>query len=389
MTSQVTSQVTSATATDVLRRWRFWAGAAVVAVVAAIIGFIATGTSGQGVPLSPENPAPAGSRALAEVLRQQGVDVLQPARLDEAVADAPGATLLLHDPNGILDDGALARLASAGAARLILLDPTDSALTALAPDVMPSGSTTAAATADCADPAVQGAETVSGDSRIYRVDGDAIGCWSDGDGGYRMALVDGGRITVVGTTGAFGDEQIVLAGNAAFALRLLGQRDRLVWYQPTIADADTEAPPTIGSLSPPWVIPFAILLIAVFVAAAIWRGRRFGPLVVVEPLPAVVRADETMRGRARLYARAGARLRAIDAIRIGAIRRLARACGLPSSASVAEVVAAVAGATGRTPSSLRILLVDGLPGNDRDLVRLANELDALERELRRRLGTGE
>ncbi len=39
--------------------------------------------------------------------------------------------------------------------------------------------------------------------------------------------------------------------------------------------------------------------------AALWRGRRFGPLAV-EPLPVVVRASEATRGRARLYRRARA-----------------------------------------------------------------------------------
>jgi len=384
----MTSQVVSAGPLDALRRWRFWVGAAVVAIVAAIITLVATGANGPGIPLSPENSAPGGARAVAQVLRQQGVEVLEPTRLADAIAVSDGATLLLNDPNAILDDGALAELAAAGAARLILLDPTDATLAALAPEVMPSGSTSEQGSADCDVPVVGRAQTIAGDSRTYRVTGDAIGCWSDGGDDYRMAVVDDGRIVVVGTTGAFSNEQVILAGNAAFVLGLLGERDRLVWYLPTLADADTAAPPTIGSLSPEWVIPLALLLVAVFVAAAIWRGRRFGPLVI-EPLPAVVRADETMRGRARLYARAGSRLRAADAIRIGTIRRLAHSCGLPSSASVDDVVASVAIVTGRTSSSLRDLLLERVPRNDHDLARLANDLDALERDLRRRLGTGE
>ena len=65
-----------------------------------------------------------------------------------------------------------------------------------------------------------------------------------------------------------------------------------------------------------------ILLLLVFLAAAFWRGRRLGPLVV-ENLPVVVRASETMEGRARLYQKSSARLHALDALRIGAIQRLA------------------------------------------------------------------
>src|SRR5690606_1050452 len=117
------------------------------------------------------------------------------------------------------------------------------------------------------------------------------------------------------------------------ALRLLGAEPRLIWYRPGLADADVEVPPSLGDLSPGWVVPVMLLGLVTFLAAAVWRGRRMGPLVV-ETLPSIVPADETVRGRARLYARAGARLRAADALRIGALGRLARELGLPGRAGV-------------------------------------------------------
>jgi len=369
-----------------VRRWRFWVGVAVVVIGLAVVTLVVEGTNPPGAALSPDNPAPAGARALAQVLRAQGVDVEVADGLDAAVEGlgAGDATLLLHDPGGILDRAALRRLDDA-ADRVVLVDPSDSTLSALAPGVMASGSTSAPASADCADPDVERAGAIAGDARVYRVSGDVIGCWADGDGGYRMALADGGHIVVVGTTGALSNEQIVLSGNAAFALGLLGHDARLVWFQPTLADAPEGAPPSLGSLSPGWVILFALLAVAVVVAAAVWQGRRFGPLVV-EPLPAVVRADETMRGRARLYARAAARLRAADALRIGAADRAAAALGLPASASAEEVAAAIAKATGRPRAAVLDLLVERVPGRDAELVRLANELAALERDVRRAVG---
>ena len=52
-----------------------------------------------------------------------------------------------------------------------------------------------------------------------------------------------------------------------------------------------------------FTLPVIVLLLTAGLAAAIWRGRRFGPLVP-ERLPVTVRAAETTEGRARLYAHA-------------------------------------------------------------------------------------
>ncbi|MFP3821739.1 hypothetical protein SB658_23880, partial [Bacillus sp. SIMBA_008] len=86
-------------------------------------------------------------------------------------------------------------------------------------------------------------------------------------------------------------------------------------------DIEGQSPDTLGSLTPPWVTPVILLLLAAGVAAAIWRGQRFGPLVA-ETLPVTVRASETMHGRARLTAKAGDAPHAGQALRDGAQRRL-------------------------------------------------------------------
>ncbi len=122
-------------------------------------------------------------------------------------------------------------------------------------------------------------------------------------------------------------------------------------------DASTE-------LQAPWTLPLTVLLLLVALAAAVWRWRRFGPLVI-ENLPVVVRAGETMEGRARLYERGSARLHALDALRIGTVTRLARLCSLPRTASVEEVVDAVAALTGRNRAEVAALLVDDEPASRR------------------------
>jgi hypothetical protein len=86
-----------------------------------------------------------------------------------------------------------------------------------------------------------------------------------------------------------------------------------------------------------------------------------------------------MQGRARLYEKSSARLRALDALRIGAVERLARACGLPRVATVDDVIAAVAAVTRADPADVRRILIDAAPASDRELVRLSDELLTLER----------
>ena len=61
--------------------------------------------------------------------------------------------------------------------------------------------------------------------------------------------------------------------------------------------------PSIWSLFPPWTQRAFWWLLVVGVLVALWRGRRFGP-VVTEPLPVVVRSAEVVEGHGRLYRRA-------------------------------------------------------------------------------------
>ena len=390
---------TTTTARSTLRRAGGWIAAAALVLVAAVVGLVATGSGAGAERLSPEVAAPQGAMAVAEVLRSQGVDVVVVHTTDDALAalgrrfgttvdPSDDATLVLHDPNGILDADRLARLDDA-AGTTVLLEPAYVELQALAPGVAPAGMTEGAADAGCADPTADRAGRVVGDDATYRVIDDAVDattCFGVAhDDRARLVVLDDGerRVIVLGATTALTNEGATTAGNGALALGLLGEHPRLVWLVPSLDELADETPPTLGELSPPWVVPFAILAILVAVATAVVQGRRFGPLVI-EPLPVIVPASETMRGRARLYERAGARLRAADALRIGTIGRIASTLGLPGSATVDEVIAAASAITGRPPGALRSLLVDRMPEHDRELVAIADELRALERDVAER-----
>lgn len=371
------------------RRALFWIISAVSVVLIAVIALATTGSSTKGVPFSATNAAPAGSKAIAEVLRERGVDVSVPTTLAGAKATLSGSTrstLFLVDPNGHLDRTQLRALASR-AEHVIVLSPTYSQIAALAPEVGLAGVVGRnSLSAGCDLPSARAAGRVSGTGSGFRVldrGAHTTACFASGTDTF--SVVDISRatqhVTVIGTTDAFDNEHVAQRGNAALALTLLGDNDRLVWYLPTIDDSSASGP-TIAQLTPAWVGGASALLIVVAIAAAFWRGRRLGPLVI-ENLPVVVRASETMEGRARLYQKGAARLRALDSLRIGSISRLATQCGLSRLATVDDVIAAVAAITARDTAVIRSLLLTANPHSDRELVRLSDELLDLERAVAR------
>ncbi len=395
--------VITPTVRRVLRRALFWIGAGVAALLIAVLSLGIAGTAVDGPRLSPENPAPAGAKALAEVLRQQGVEVISTASLAEtrgAISDPSRTTLLLVDADGFLDDAQL-REATGLANRVIIADPGFLQLRVLAPGVNQAGDLAGPIEKSCTLRELQRVETISGETRVYRV-GDVTAdataddtaddtapatavtaqCFGDEESGY--SLIELGsqerRLTLLGATGALTNGAIINDDNAAFALTVLGAEPRLVWYLPSLDDVPDSGGNAFADLTPGWVTPVMLLLFITFIAAAVWQGRRFGPLVI-ENLPVTVRSSETMQGRARLYERSSARLRALDALRVGTIRRLGVLCGQPRIASVDEIVLAVASVTDTQVTGLRSLLIDAVPDSDGALVGLSDALLRLERDV--------
>ncbi|WP_308799655.1 DUF4350 domain-containing protein [Agromyces silvae] len=367
-----------------LRRRRIWIVFAIVLVIGggALIAIRGFGGIG-GQPLGPADPSPAGAKAVVEVLRGQGVEVVEARSLDRALAAAPDATVLVYDEAAILGEAALTDLA-ATADGLVVVEPDFAALRALAPGVRHAGAASGAIDEVACDvPAATRAGELSDRQRVLTIDDAAAadgwtGCFRDGDA---FAVVTGqtaggAELTLVGSATVFANGSVDEAGNAALALGLTGPRPTLVWYLPGPADAES-AGPTLAELTPGWVSPVLVLAIIVTIAAGVWRGRRFGRLVV-EDLPVEVRAGETDDGRARLYAAASSRTHALDQLRLGTIGRLARALRLPRSATASEVAGAAAAATGEDADRVRRVLLDELPDTDRALVDLAGALDALE-----------
>ncbi|AYG04301.1 DUF4350 domain-containing protein [Gryllotalpicola protaetiae] len=298
----------------------------VVAIVVAVLGVLIAGQSAQQrPPLDPASATPTGAKALVEVLRAHGVDV-RPATTLEQAADAAAdaapdqVTIAVYDPNRFLPVAKLAgddRLAE----RTVLIAPPK---------------------------------------------------------GMADALRAAGRdVAVIRTASVLENQHIAEGGNAGEAIRLLGGTRVLVWYTPGLSDLGVTAPKTIADLTPPWVTPLIVLAALIVAAAAAWRGRRFGALVI-EDLPVVVRASEALEGRARLYQRSDARLTALDAVRMGAVGRLATRLGLGPGAAVTDVCAAVAARLRLDPAGVRGTLLDAEPRTDAELMELTRRVAALE-----------
>ena len=366
-----------------VRRWRWAIVLGVVVVVVTLLLALAQSSRARGL-LDPEATDPSGSRALATILAEQGVDVVRVTTTEamlEAVAEGGRATLLVA-PTAPLSERMVAAAEDAGAARVVLVAPVPEALEALAPGVRAIEPRTddAEVAPGCRLALAERAGPIPAVGARYATErSDAAVCW---DG----SLVDlRAVVTVVGAIGAFTNEELAVPGNASMATSVVGSQPRLVWWLPSFADPAQSAEPQVdvADLIPPWV-SWALAQLVVVVAAVVWwRGRRLGR-VVVEPLPVVVRATETVEGRARLYRRAGARDRVANALRAATTDRLRTRLSLPRGAPPAVVAEAVARRTGRPfPDVVALLAPTAVPPDDAALVALRTALDTLENEVRR------
>ncbi|WP_084033361.1 DUF4350 domain-containing protein [Arthrobacter sp. 35/47] len=375
---------------DRLGRARSWIILGVLLGTAVLIGALAAG-SGEREPLSPENPAPEGARAAAEVLGRSGVDVVRAESFDDAVdaLQGPDDTLLLHDPDSWLSAEQLAALGGGLADRTVLVEPGLAALTELADGVRSAGVVPAGSEeplpADCANPDARAAAEVSAGGLSYRGPGTCFPLPQD-DGanpaGIFVTTADE-TVAVLGHGAIMSNGLIDDEGNAALTLRVLGSTPTLVWYQPTAEDlAVTSGPVDPRSLLPGFVDPLMFWLLVTALIAILWRGRRLGPLVA-EPLPVVVRSAETAAGRARLYQDAGAVAHAAETLRSATLIRLAAALRIPPDGPRSSVVEAAGRRTTRDYTDLDRLLNSYTPSSDAQLVQWSQELEKLEQEILR------
>jgi hypothetical protein len=248
---------------------------------------------------------------VAQLLRGQGVqvDLVQTTR-EAAAAAGEGTTLLVAVPD-LLVESQLRMLEDTGA-ELVLVSPGSSALEVLAPEIEVTGSGSDTDRSPVCDwaPAVRAGDADVGGGVDYTVRpaaGSTVHlCYPQDDaaGVVRLEGADGSRVTVLGSGRPLTNDRLARRGNAALALAALGGQPRLVWYLPSLADVPAGERQSLWSLLPAGIRYGVAQLVVAALVVALWRARRLGP-VVREPLPVVVRAAESVEGRARLYRRAG------------------------------------------------------------------------------------
>ena len=342
--------------------------------------------------LDPGDPGPFGARALSQILAQRGHAVVQAGSAAQAARAAAGRDVTLVVTNSQdLTAGQLAALARPPADR-VLVEPDASALRSLAPGVRLEGQ---AAVQPALPGCGLGAAQLAGDAEaggllLRAAAPGATGCYRVlGEPSLVSYGFQGRTITVLGTGAALTNGDLASRGDAALALNLLEKHRTVVWLTPGAAGAGGGASGTSGASGQtpladlvPWPVYLIVIQLAVAAAvAAIWRMRRLGPLVT-EPLPVVVRASETVEGHGRLYRARRSRDRAAAALRQAALDRVIPALGLSPGAEADTITAAIAARSGRDVADVAAILYGRVPRDDTALVRLADTLDALERQVR-------
>ncbi|MER5756202.1 DUF4350 domain-containing protein [Streptomyces sp. NPDC002088] len=346
--------------------------------------------------LDPRSADPYGSRAVAELLAERGVDTRVVTTLQEArAAAAPDTTLLVAVPD-LLTDRQQTRLHSATAAsggRTVLVAAGSWSVRKLAPGVTadPATSLDSTLSPSCNLPAARRAGTAdTGGIRYTTTHLDADECYPSELLATLLRIPDAsgdGDTVVLGAPDIFYNDTLDEQGNASLALQLLGSRPHLVWYLPSLSDDSATGPDgekDFFDLLPSGWLWGTLQLFVAAALAALWRARRLGPLVP-ERLPVAIRASETVEGRARLYRKANARDRAAAALRSTTRTRLAPLVGVPVPQAHAPeaLLPALSAHLHGDGQSLHSLLFGPPPSDDTALIALADQLDALEREVRR------
>jgi hypothetical protein len=267
---------------------------------------------------------------------------------------------------------------------VVLVAPSQRQLDVLAPsvrllDIVPSR----VVDPQCTDPVATTAGPAEAGGRTYAVDSQlpSTGCYPVGGAPSYLVVSNASPTVVIGQADLLTNDKLARDGNAALAIGALGHSDAVIWFVPSGEGIATQQH-SLESVLPSWVGWVVLQLLVVTLICMVWRGRRLGRLVT-EPLPVIVRAVETTEGRARMYRRSRAHDRAAATLRAATLARLRKRTGLGRGAAPTDVVAVVAARTGIPSADVAAMLLGPPPTDDAGLVRLAQTLDQLDREVRR------
>lgn len=354
--------------------------AVLVALMAALVWFNA-GREVYDAPLDPANPKQDGAQALAKVLDQEGVDLTIArgrAALEAQTLDADTTVVVTSaELLGRSTFKALRRAAGEDAHIIVVGSAFD--LDPALPLPIPVATVSREVAASCVDPLVTDLTIYVGSDFDPAASLDSSGCFATAEGVVLAQPRTG--LQVLAAPAVISNRYITKSDNAALALRLLGQRDRLVWYVADASDLSASESRSLADFVPRWFAPALALLMAGFVVMMVWKGRRFGPLVS-EPIPVVVHASETTRSRGHLYQSTRSREHAAHLLRTATAHRLCASLRLPVDAPMNVLASHVADHSGRNlPEVLALLEGPQAPTSDQALVQLGQDLLTLEDEV--------
>lgn len=363
-----------------------WIAASLLVVVATFTLIALNGTTPSArEPLHPESASPEGAKALVQVLTDHGVPVhlAQGREASLSLLSTAGESTLVMTAPTVQSDAAIANIKElvAAADHTVFLVADEMVLADFGLGEISSSTTEDLVSESGNTSCPKGRFAAVGEVWVqvfFTTEPGVQGCFTNTDGESALLVSpnsinsnSGATISMIDASEMFDNAHLAQDGNAALAFALLGDTDQVVWYQASPEDLAADRVGTLAALTPKWVTPVMILLLLTAIVAAVWRGRRFGPLVE-EHLPVTVRASETMIGRARLAARNGDSTHAAHSLREGATRRLARTIGLPRTATPEQVARALP-----DEPTLMLLLTGPLPSTDAELVSFARTLGAI------------
>ena len=372
--------------------------------------------------LEPSSTAGVGAHTAARRLLGAGISVRRygTSRGALAAAAAGNRTVLVTAPDDMAPGYVYELFGLRSSDRIVLVAPSALLLSEHGLPIRRTGSrwTTGAADPGCQGRLATGRAAVLG--ARYAMDKPGSGTVCYGGGLVRMAAASAPELVVNGAPDVLRNDRIAEQRNAALASALLSGRPGVVWlslHHPetidtpsggqlptaypttgqhgdqragdggarndqggdgqTSSSGDDSSPPNpLWSTFPPWMWAITVQLLIAAALLAMWRARRLGP-PVPEPLPVVVRAGETVTGRARLYQRARARPEALDSLRSGVLRRLLPLLELGPDPGRRDIVAALAERSGWPPDRVDAALYGVVPDTDAELHAAVAELDLL------------
>ena len=361
---------------------------AAVLVGLAVLVLVVRRPSEDGVPLDPDGTGRLGVKGLVLLLREGGADVRVSAR-------PPGpdrrTAILLRDTLDAARTEALESWVLEGGT-LVVSDPS-SPLTLARPYLSPIRGVTAPDEIGGGCPGIPALRDLrrvrTGESLVYDRSGrepGAVGCFGRDDGDWLVATPVGrGTVVALGGSGPFVNDNLDEADAAGLAMALLaplpGTPTQVI---SDLADdaaeigvegsGNDESGPFVGLPGPARVA--GIQLLVVFLAVALWRGRRLGRPVLEDP-PVEIPGSELVVAVGDLYQKGRHRRRAADALAGHARRSVADRLGLPPRSDTRTIAEVAASRTGIPVDEVQAAVAPPEPADDEALVALARTTDQL------------